>query len=472
MQQQVLKFVRERRLLAPGERLGVAVSGGADSVALLRVLAELQPELGVVLKVLHFNHQIRGVESDKDQAFVAALADQLGLEFYCGNGDVPACARERKLSLETAARDLRHGWFAQLLTAGKVDKIATAHTLDDQAETVLMRVIRGTGVRGLAGISLVHQGKRLVRPLLSIRRHEIEAYLNLLKQPWREDASNQDVTHTRNRVRHQLLPMLARDFNPSIHQRLADIAEMAQAEVDYWEKELGVVMPRALRQGKPSRSGRSSSGEAGDIQALDMTYLQTLPLAVQRQVLQEIGSRMGVALEFKHIQELLAFIETGKPGKRLELPQGLVAARSFRELQFSLSAEQKMAEDYEFALPVPGEIAVSTLGSTLCARVITAGDRELSGYNPALLLDRALLQPELTLRNWRAGDQFSPVHTGSPKKVKELLQPSRIGRTLSARERKAWPVIECAGRIVWMRGFPVARDFVYRAGDAVLIEER
>jgi tRNA(Ile)-lysidine synthetase-like protein len=180
---------------------------------------------------------------------------------------------------------------------------------------------------------------------------------------------------------------------------------------------------------------------------------------------------MGVALEFKHVQELLAFIATGKPGKRLELPQGLVAAKSFRELQFSLSAEQKMAEDYEFALPVPGEIAVSTLGSILCARVITAGDRELSGYNPASLLDRALLQPELTLRNWRAGDQFSPAHTGSPKKVKELLQPGRIGRTLSARERKAWPVIECAGRIVWMRGFPVARDFVYRAGDAVLIEE-
>jgi tRNA(Ile)-lysidine synthetase-like protein len=263
-----------------------------------------------------------------------------------------------------------------------------------------------------------------------------------------------------------------RDFNPSIHQRLADIAEMAQAEADYWTKELAVVMPRVLRQGKPSRSGRSSSGEAGDVQALDLTHFQTLPLAVQRQVLQEVGSRMGVTLEFKHIQQLLAFIETGKPGKRLELPQGLVASRSFRELQFSQSVEQEKDEDYEFALPIPGEIAVSTLGSTLSARVITAGDRELSGYNPALLLDRALLQPELILRNWRAGDQFSPAHTGSFKKVKELLQPSRIGRTLSARERKAWPVIECAGRIIWMRGFPVARDFAYRAGDAVLIEER
>lgn len=144
MQQQVLQFIRDKRLLSPGDRLGVAVSGGADSVALLRVLAELQPDLGVVLKAIHFNHRIRGPEADQDQEFVAALAQQLGVEFLCDSGDVPAYARERKLSLETAARDLRHEWFARLISETKVDKIATAHTQDDQAETVLMRLIRGT----------------------------------------------------------------------------------------------------------------------------------------------------------------------------------------------------------------------------------------------------------------------------------------------------------------------------------------
>jgi tRNA(Ile)-lysidine synthase len=471
VQQQVLKFIREKRLLKPGDRLGVAVSGGADSVALLRVLAELRPELGLVLKVLHFNHKIRGAEADADQAFVAVLAEQLGLEFHCGGGDVPGHAKQRKLSLETAARDLRHAWFAQLISENKLDKIATAHTLEDQAETILMRLVRGTGVRGLAGISVVHHPKKLIRPLLSIRREEVEDYLNALKQPWRNDASNQDVTHTRNRVRHRLLPMLARDFNPSIHQRLADIAEIAQAESDYWEKELPDFMARALRQGKPSRSGRSSRGDSAEVWALDLTCFQALPVAVQRQMLHKIASNMGVSLEFKHVQELAAFVETGKPGKRLELPDGLVAARSFRELQFSRPGRRETPADYEFFLPIPGEVAVSSLGSTLRARVISADNEELSGYNPASLLDRALLQPELILRNWRAGDQFSPVHTGSPRKVKELLEAGRIGRTLSAMERKVWPVIECAGRIVWMRGFPVAREFAYRAGDAVLIEE-
>jgi tRNA(Ile)-lysidine synthase len=471
VQQQVLKFIREKRLLSPGDRLGVAVSGGADSLALLRVLAELRSELGIVLKVLHFNHKIRGADAEADQAFVAALAAHLGLEFYVGVGDVPAYSRERKLSLETAARDLRHEWFAELLSSGKLDKVATAHTLDDQAETVLMRMIRGAGVRGLAGISTLHQEKKLIRPLLAIHRATIEAYLNALSQPWRNDATNLDVAHTRNRVRHQLLPLLASDFNPSIHQRLADIAEVSQAESDYWEKELTTVMARAVRQGKPSRSGRSSSGDAGEVQALDLTCFQTLPLAVQRQVLHKLGLQMGASLEFKHIEELCTFIEIGKPGKRLELPAGLVAVRSFRELQFTLSAAPSEPETYEFRLPVPGEVAVSTLGSTLRARVIIEGDKDLSRYNPALLLDRASLRPELILRNWRAGDQFCPVHTGSPRKIKELLQSSRMGRPLSATERKVWPVIESNGQIVWMRGFPVAREFVYRAGDAVLIEE-
>jgi tRNA(Ile)-lysidine synthase len=473
VRQRVLKFILDRRLLSPGDRLGLAVSGGADSLALLRVLVELQPELGVVLKVLHFNHKIRGAEADADQQFVAALARQLGLEFLAGSGDVPGHAKAQKLSLETAARDLRHGWFAQLFSDNKLDKIATAHTLDDQAETVLMRIIRGTGVRGLSGISALHQEKRLIRPLLSIRRTEIESYLQGLKQAWRNDASNQDVTHTRNRVRHQLLPLLVRDFNPSVHQRLADLAETAQAEAEYWQKELAGIMPRAVRQGRPSRSGRSSSGHTGEVQALDLAYFQTLPLAVQRLVLHKLALQMGVNLEFKHVQELGAFIESGKPGKRLELPDGLVATRSFRELQFGRAPACAEVEDYEFCiiLPVPGEVTVSTLGSTLQARVISAGDKELSGYNPALLLDRALLEPELILRNWRAGDHFSPVHTGSPKKVKEWLQPSRLGRTLTAAERKAWPVIESSGQIVWMRGFPVSRKFAYRAGDAVLIQE-
>ncbi|HEX3091067.1 MAG TPA: tRNA lysidine(34) synthetase TilS, partial [Candidatus Angelobacter sp.] len=150
MMEKVLKYIREQHLLQPGQRVAVACSGGADSVALLRILADLREELGVVLSVAHFHHQIRGAEADADQRFVEELAANLQLEFYSGSGNVPAHAAAHKISLETAARDLRHQWFADLIQQGKADKIATAHTLDDQAETVLMRILRGTGARGLA----------------------------------------------------------------------------------------------------------------------------------------------------------------------------------------------------------------------------------------------------------------------------------------------------------------------------------
>jgi len=168
--EKVLKYIREQHLLQPGQRVAVACSGGADSVALLRILLDVREELGVVLSVAHFHHQIRGAEADADKQFVEELAGRLQLEYHYGSGNVPAHAAAKKISLETAARDLRHEWFAGLIRQSKADKIATAHTLDDQAETVLMRIFRGTGARGLAGIAPAQKAKHLVRPLLTTSR--------------------------------------------------------------------------------------------------------------------------------------------------------------------------------------------------------------------------------------------------------------------------------------------------------------
>jgi len=451
--------------------VAVAVSGGADSVALLRVLIELREELGIVLSLAHFHHGIRGAEADKDQQFVEDLACRFELEVNCSFGDSPAHAGKHKTSLETAARELRHRWFAQLIAEGKIDKIATAHTLDDQAETVLMRVIRGAGARGLAGIAPFHAEKSLVRPLLEISRKEIEAYLKTLNQPWREDLSNQDPAHTRNRVRQELLPLLERAFNPSIRWTLAELAEVARGEDEFWEKERARLMDKLVRRGKPSRDGRSNAGEAGRVWSIDLAGFRGLPLALQRQLLQAVAHEMGQGLQFKHIEELTVLAHEGKKGRPIGLPGGLTASCSFRELQLNYPDPDGMQEEYEYALSLPGEIQVSAIGSTVRARVISAGKQMVSGYNPALLLERARLQPELKLRNWKAGDRFFPAHTQSPKKVKELLQAGRLGRQLSRAEKKLWPVVESAGEIVWVRGFPVPEAFAHHEGEAVLIEE-
>ena len=467
VREKVQELLRKESLLRPGDRVAVAVSGGADSVALLRVLLELQSELGLVLSVAHFHHQIRGAEADADRQFVAGLAQEFQLEFHSGSGDVPAYARTHKLSLETAARELRHRWFADLVQHGLADKVATAHTLDDQAETVLLRMIRGAGVRGLAGIAPVQKQKKLVRPLLSIRRQEVEAYLDSIHQAWRDDSSNLDLRHMRNRVRHTLLPLLESEFNPSIRQTLAAMAEVARAEDHYWEKELERLLPRLVREGKPTRSGRSATGAR--TLAVDIAALCALPEAIRRMVLLRTAGMLGVSLEFKHIQQLTGAIESPKQRHALSLPGGLSVQRGLRELVLTLRPDA--VADYHYLLPIPGEVVVPELGKAIRARVISVGKQKISDYNTALLLNRNLLAPELTVRNWQAGDRFFSPHSRSPKKVKELLQPSRLGARLSPTERKLWPVIESAGAIVWIRGFPVPQAFAAQAGDAVLIEE-
>lgn len=469
MLQKLRQSILDQRLLAPGERLAIAVSGGADSVALLRGMLALRGELGVVVSVAHFHHGIRGAAAHADQQFVAQLAQQFDLEFNLASGNAPQCASEQKVSLETAARNLRHEFFARLIAEHRADKIATAHSLDDQAETVLMRIIRGTGARGLAGIAPLHEEKRLVRPLLGVTRREIEDYLKSLGQSWREDLTNQDLSHTRNRVRRQLLPLLE-EFNPEIRRGLCELAEISRGEAAYWERQRQALLSRLVQRGKPSRSGRSSSGKAGEIRSVDLAGLLALPVALQRELLHALGEQIGVPLDFRHIEALIALAREGKNGKAVQLPGNWSACCFFRELQIQPPSSGQ-TPDYEFCLTLPGEVWIPAAGSVIRAQIVNIGMRAAPEYNSTLLLDRSLLRPELVVRNWRAGDRFFPVHTHSPRKVKELLQPDRIGREISAAERRSWPVVVSGGEIVWMRGFPVAANYAHRQGDAVLIEE-
>ncbi len=462
----VAKFIRQHGLLKPGERAGVAVSGGADSVALLRVLLELRSELGIVLVVVHFNHKIRGAESDDDERFVRELAEKIGLSFLRGEGDVPAYSREHGLGMEAAARKLRYKYFGTLFqpeeggTLPMLDKIATAHTQNDQAETVLMRLLRGAGTRGLSGIhtSLAdidpedtdHQlnlgAPRIIRPLLAVTRDEIIDYLRSINQPWREDSSNRLLEHTRNRVRHELIPTLEREFNPAITRVLAEHAEIAQAEEEYWNSQVEQVLPAVY---------------ATDRNVLKVDSLLKLPLAMQRRVIRTVAERNGLTLDFEHI-EAARRLAHGKAGleprpreRQVTLPGGvadLAVRGGVPELMLRLGSLSKVAaKNYEYRLPVPGSVAVPEIGGYIHARLVTVqeeGKTPFQSYNQAQLLNPMTLSAGLTIRNWRHGDRFWPAHTKSPKKVKELLQK------MAETERRSWPVVISGNEIVWMRGFP------------------
>ena len=495
-----------------GDRVAVAVSGGADSVALLRILLELRAELGIVLAVGHFNHRLRGNDSQADEAFVADLARHHGLEFFAGRADVREHAVNSKQSVEAAGRELRYQWLTSLAGEQRFDCIATAHTLDDQAETVLLKLLRGAGTRGLAGIypelfAGEQRKVRIVRPMLCITRDEVESYLTSLGQSWREDESNLDRRIARNRVRHDLLPLLAREYNPNIRQVLSDAAELSRAEEEYWqalvEEELeariispqekqiprGLIPPQQAQNRRlsgapvsparddknrrpagaakacPERSRRDVPFQpSADVQRLSLANLPALPLALQRRLLRRFAETEGLALDFEHVEQLLRCAHGELP--KTELPGGWSASRRGECLELrAIQAEPTLA-GYEYVLPIPGEVHIAETGLTLRTMIVREEfANEIS--EPDNLLSADLLGTELTVRNWRPGDRFWPVHTGSEEKLKRRFAEKHI----PAEQRPTWPVALSGEQIVWVRGLPVARAFPWRGkGDAVKIE--
>src|SRR5580704_15955569 len=229
----LLASLRHRGMLRAGERVGVGVSGGADSVGLLLLLLELRDELGIVLSVAHLNHQLRRAFSDGDEKFVAKLAAKHELVFHAKSVDVAAKAKRERANLEDAARRARYDFFSRLVADGKVHRVAVAHTADDQAETVLAHILRGTGLAGLGGIH--PRTGSVVRPLLGVRRAELRTYLRAKKQNWREDATNQDTARMRARIRKKLLPLLEKQFQSGVVGHLASLAEFAREDEEFLE---------------------------------------------------------------------------------------------------------------------------------------------------------------------------------------------------------------------------------------------
>jgi tRNA(Ile)-lysidine synthase len=437
-------------LFRPGQRVAVAVSGGADSVALLRRMLEERDQLGIVLSIAHVHHGIRGNAADQDAAFVAGLAAAYDLPFHLHRTDAPAAAAALHESLEEAARNLRYAFFRELMAGGQADAVVTAHTLDDQAETVLHKLLRGAWTEGLSGIHSVLEAEpgSILRPFLENSHAGIEAWLLWLQQPWREDASNQDMAHTRNRIRSQLLPLLL-TFNPRIAAQLARLASISTDEEAYWQGELRRLLPFLLLPGRPTRGGgRSASTRAEEeTVAVELARLGELHPAVTRRVLRAAARRLGARLSFEQTEQLLAMAGLASPESsreapragKFELPGGITAERSLREIRLTRSASLAPPDPSPpYAFLIPGEIRAPEYGVHL--RGERAAAPEAEGLPCAA-----------TLRCWKAGDRVTLRHSGGPKKVTEVLDRLHI---LGA-ARKNWPVVESAGKIVWMRGVEV-----------------
>jgi len=454
----------------PGDRVAVAVSGGADSVALLLLLLELREGLGIVLSVVHFNHQLRGKASATDEKFVAMLAAKHKLEFHSTSADVAKQAKKEQANLEDAARRARYDYFRSLVDSGVCTRIAVAHTADDQAETVLAHILRGTGLAGLGGIHPM--AGPVFRPLLTIRRAELRAYLRRKKQNWREDATNRDTKRLRARIRKKLLPLLEKQFQPAVVEHLTTLADLAREDEAFFDRLVGKRTALATQERDGGLriavadllaarvKGACNTGFAEDT---EKNHSMALGKRLTRGLVERVKKKSG-QLGAKHVDAVIDLARTGRNGSSLMLPGGVEVRKDREALLFRVvqktdaNATRTANHRFEYEVDLSRgtqDVNVPQLGCVFRLTVIDWPSTGEENNKREMVLDRERLRSPLVLRNWRPGDRLRLSGHQHSHKLKRLLNEKHISRW----EREGWPVLVSGEVLVWARGFPVAADF-------------
>ena len=454
IEKKILHTVREtisvHRMFSRGDSVLVAVSGGPDSVALVHVLLTLAAEYSLRPAIAHLNHCLRGPDSDRDAEFVIAAARQLGVPIYVERKDVFAFHRSRRLSLEEAGRRIRYDFFDAVAAKYGFNKIALGHHSDDNAELVLINLLRGSGPVGLSGIAPVREGK-IVRPLIHLRRSEIINYLAEKNLPYVSDASNSDPAFMRNKIRHHLIPALQTAYNPRIIETLNRLGEIMRAE-DQWVD--GALEP-VLEQCVSFRADQKIS--------LGLADFNQLSMAVKRRVIRKAILRVKKDLRritLLHVDAVLNLIENGRVSGRLNLPDGILVVRNTLELTILKRNEvgkrkdcrilQTASTDYQYTIPAGGTLFIKEADVSITLCEIDADDlpdfKETGTRIAFFDLDR--LHFPLLVRNHRPGDRFSPLGINGTQKVKKYF----INHKIPAAQRQKCPMLLSGGNIIWIAG--------------------
>jgi tRNA(Ile)-lysidine synthase len=454
-QQRITQSILKSGLLKRDDRVLVAVSGGPDSVALLHILYELREELALHLEVAHLEHGIRGQEAQVDARFVRELAEGMKLPVLIKEVNVPRLRSEAgRGNLEELARRERYRFFAVVARRHNLNKIATAHTQDDQAETVLMWLLRGAGLKGLGGMAPTQavnlagaessNGLTIIRPFLDVTKEESLRFLDERGLEYRLDRSNEDTAYQRNWIRFELLPRLKERIDRGVPSRLAQMAEVLRDE----ETLLNMLAQRKLE-------------ELGDNSGLRRDGFLRQPKAMQRRLLrlwiaQARGHLHG--LDFDHIKMLLRLISTGPPQGRLSIPGGLELTREYETLRLVKAARESRPRCYEYPMVLDGVLAVREAGMMIDCRRISSPLAELPKDHWEAVFDCAALTEPLVVRNFRRGDRFRPLGMAGHKKVKDLF----IEKKAPLPARALLPLLVMGAEVLWLPGF--GRSEIGRVG--------
>ena len=453
--------IRTHNLFSSGDRVLAAVSGGADSVCLLHALHELAPDLALDLTVAHLDHRLRGAASRGDAKFVTDLAAGLGVPCVTGSSDVRRRARRKGLSLEMAAREARYEFFARCAREVGAGVVATAHTADDRAETVVLKLVRGAGAAGLGGIArdTVLRGLRVVRPMLDISRSDIEAFLKQRGVSWREDASNSDVSFLRNRVRHEVLPLLESRLNPSLRRALCRTAEVLSQE-ERWIDDIVDGLARICTAREPGR-GKARGKVCPEVLIADT--LRAVGLAPRRRVIRRWLMSNGVPAEcvgFDAVARVNGLTGADATGSTVDVGGGWTVTNRYGKLVLAAGVARVPSAAFRERVAIPGETVLPDAGlrvETWPEGGVEKPGRTRAGELPARAsISRAAVgRRGLYVRSWRHGDRIRPLGLKGSKKVQDIFVNDKV----PPEQRGCIPLFECAGEIVWLPGYRVARGW-------------
>jgi tRNA(Ile)-lysidine synthase len=473
LESKVIDFIQRYSLISPGEIVVVGVSGGADSVCLLHILAKCQKGLGIKLHVAHLNHQLRGVESEVDAKYVSNLAGSLGVPIIIDSQDVAAYRIERNFSLEEAARELRYAFLARVAGEVGANRIAIGHTSNDQVETILMHILRGTGITGLCGLAPCSpmaydkQGMSLraptgqdnllvIRPLLDITREETTNYCQEHQLDPRIDSSNRSLSFFRNRLRLQLLPLL-RQYNPSVDQALLRLADIAKEDSAFIEQQAFKLWDEV-------------AGQENNAIYFDKKQIASLPIALQRQLLRAAVTKLAGDtrdIEASHIEMARSLLNKAV-GKKVSLPHDFVCQVGYDEIVIASTAKQSQILPCPFP-PLPGEVPLKVPGKTVFpgwkVRASIVGERvdslslrgalspsgETRQSNLVADFDLHKTGAELFVRQRQPGDRFQPLGMNMPKKLYEFMVDAKIPRSWRGRI----PIVCSPQQIIWVVGWRI-----------------
>jgi len=442
----VLKTIEKYNMLECGDKVIAAVSGGADSVCMLHILNNLKNDLKFSLCCAHINHGLRGEAADSDEAFVKALCVNMGIDFYSKKFDVARLAEENKITCEEAGRNVRYGFFEEIKTKYGYNKVATAHNKNDNAETVLMRIIRGTGIDGLAGIPYM-RNDGVIRPILDISREQVEEYCTENNLEFCTDATNLENDFTRNKVRNMLIPFIEREFNAKISDSLIRLSDSAEEDSKFLKS-----YTKRLYQ----RLGNPIPGSK--LNTLHIDSLKLLEKPILTRILQLAAEKSSPAkLEKKHICDIIELLNKNT-GASINLPQGLVAEINYGWLTFSGPLDKidvKSNADGFFAdIAIGDTVCIEALGKEISIREENAKEYKCKINEIAADIDKIGFQP-LFLRSRRDGDKIVWFSDGKAKKIKNIF----IDEKIPQKDRNKIPLLATGDEIIAIVGSRVSEKY-------------